>query len=81
MQVGGETRELAVNLASAEESDVEPRFEAPSGEQIAVGPVPHGKGAQVPLWGAFALAGFLLLVAEWAAWLREAAAARPRSVP
>ena len=80
VQVGGETRELAVNLASADESDIEPRFEASSGEQAAVGPVPQGNGAQVPLWGAFALAGFLLLVAEWAAWLREAAAARPRSV-
>ncbi len=78
VQGGGQAREFAVNLASAGESDIEPRFEVPAEGTNPAGPAEPGRGARVPVWGAFALAGFLLAAAAWAAWLREAAAARPR---
>jgi hypothetical protein len=86
VQGGGQAREFAVNVASAGESDIEPRFETPAERDAAdaaagdaaAGPAEARAGARVPLWGPFALAGFLLAAAAWAAWLREAAAARPR---
>jgi Ca-activated chloride channel family protein len=78
VQGGGQSRELAVNLSSADESNIEPRFEVPAWEQNPAGPAERPRGAQVPLWGGFALAAFLLAAAAWAAWLREAAVARPR---
>jgi hypothetical protein len=83
-----EAREFAVSLASPGESDITPRFHFPAdgaapaaGAQPAGSPAapvqpPGARGEQVPLWGALALAGFVLIALEWLAWLRESARGR-----
>jgi hypothetical protein len=79
----GEPREFAVSLASAAESDIAPRFAFPgeglpqdgsagrAGGRDARASGMGSRGSQVPLGSALALAGFLLIVLEWMAWLRE----------
>jgi Ca-activated chloride channel homolog len=86
VEAAGRVREFAVSLASGEESRIAPRFETGAAElpaPQAPGQSPNGTGAAgeradgvVPAWGVFALAGFVLLVLEWLAWLRVAAPAR-----
>jgi Ca-activated chloride channel family protein len=76
VQGGGEQREIAVNLASPGESNIEPRFEVPAEGEPSANPVDKTRGARVPLWSSFALAAFLLAAVEWAAWLRETASVR-----
>jgi hypothetical protein len=79
----GDPREFAVSLASAAESNIVPRFAFPAGDQPqarsagaagvrdARASGAGARGSPVPLGPALALAGFLLLVLEWLAWLRE----------
>ena len=76
VQGSGEPREIAVNLASPRESNIEPRFEVSVDGEAPADPVDQNMGDRVPLWSAFAVAAFLLAAVEWAAWLRETAAAR-----
>ena len=76
VQGGGEPREIAVNLASPGESNIEPRFEVSVEGEPSANPVDQTRDVRVPLWSAFAVAAFLLAAVEWAAWLRETAVAR-----
>lgn len=72
--------EFAVSLASSAESRIAPRFEARAGEGAPAGDAGEARGdggrVLIPVWGVAALAGFLLVVLEWLAWLRDAGALR-----
>jgi len=66
VEAGGVHGEFAVNLASESETDISPRFTAPSAPPQAGG---QRAGAPRPVWPAVAGAALLLLLLEWLAWL------------
>ena len=64
---GGRTEEFAVNLLDPAESDLAPRFTPWESEPDTEDEERRGYR---PLWRLLAFAALLLLLAEWAAWMR-----------
>jgi Ca-activated chloride channel family protein len=64
VDAAGTTREFAVNLSSDTETDITPRFSAPT-----AGPQGAGRtSVPSPIWPVIAAAALALLLLEWLAW-------------
>jgi Ca-activated chloride channel homolog len=65
VEAAGTTREFAVNLSSDAETDITPRFAAPS-----AGPESAGRASvPSPIWPVAAAAALALLLLEWLVWV------------
>jgi len=77
LESGAGIRRFAVNLLSPGESDIRPRWE-PGERRAAPGAAEDSEAASatagrsgIPLWNWLALAAAVLILGEWAAWIKE----------